>query len=217
LAILLKLTTITKILTIIAGIIFLISFFLPSHLTSVDFKTFIEFAENNQIGYGIYMLALFPLTLILTANKKYLTSLYLTTSLILTQYELFDDFVNFILNRHLSIFSIASTYHFYPFLIVASLLFWLTYKSIKAKSWYWYLSFIVIVFLIYILFNDNNCRIEFVSDMGIIKNDIRLWFSNCGTYYAWWTSIILQSIAIFSEIKYISNSAGNSPVAGASL
>ncbi|GAB3230111.1 hypothetical protein J0A67_16265 [Algoriphagus aestuariicola] len=193
-------TRTTQILIGIAVLIFLLSFFLPSRLTSYDFATIISFAKSNQIGYGIYGLLLFPIILLLILMKKYLIGIYLSTFLLLTQLDLIDHFIDFLADDG-SLLGIGATSILYPFLLVTFLFIWLIYKSIKSKKWTWYISFVVLVILTYLFLNDRNCTMEFVADMGFQKYDIGLWFSNCGTYYAWWTSAILIQIGLFNEIK----------------
>ncbi len=43
--------------------------------------------------------------------------------------------------------------------------------------------------------------VEFISDPGFWSFDLTLWFNNCGTYYAWWTSPILFNIGLYNEIR----------------
>ena len=174
---------------------------MPSRLTSYDFETIIRFAKSNQIGYGIYGLVLFPIILLFLSTKKYLIGIYLSTFLLVTQLDLIDHLIDFLTADDESLFGIGATSILYPFLFLVFLFFWLVYKSIKSKKWTWYISFIVLVILTYLFLNDRNCTIEFVADMGIQKYDIGLWFSNCGTYYAWWISAILINIGLFIEIK----------------
>ncbi len=194
-------TRTTQILIGIAIAVFLLSFFLPSRLTNYDFETIISFAKSNQIGYGIYGLLLFPIILLLILSKKYLIGIYLSTFLLVTQLDSIDHFIDFLAADNKSFFGIEATSILYPFLILTFLFIWLVFKSIKSKKWTWYISFIVLVILTYLFLNDRNCMIEFVADMEIQKYDIGLWFSNCGTYYAWWISAILINIGLFNEIK----------------
>ncbi|MFT4697381.1 MAG: hypothetical protein ACI9SJ_000502 [Flavobacteriaceae bacterium] len=191
-------TRTTKILAGISVLIFLLSFFLPSRLTNYDFATIISYAKNNQIGYSIYGLLFFPIVLLLILFKKYFIGICLSTFIILTQIDSFDRFLDFLTADNKSTIGIEDTY---PFLLVTSLVIYLVYKSVKSKKWNWYISFISLVILSYLIFNDRNCTIEFVEDMGFKKYDIGVWFSNCGTYYAWWTSAILINIGLFNEIK----------------
>jgi hypothetical protein len=176
------------------------SFFLPSILTSYDFATIVSFAKSNQIGYGIYGLLLFPIVLLLILIKKYLAGIYISTFFILTQLDSIDRFIDFFTADSESTIGIEYTY---PFVFVTAILTWLIYKSVKSKKWTWYLSFVAIIILSYVVYNDRNCMIEFVADMGFKNYDIRVWFTNCGTYYAWWTSSILINIGLFNEIKKI--------------
>jgi hypothetical protein len=194
-------TRTTQILIGFAILIFLLSFFLPSRLTNYDFATILSFAKNNQIGYGIYGLLLFPVILILILMKKHVIGIYVSTFLLLTQLDLIDHFIDFLSSNNESLLSIGSTSTLYPFLFVSLLFISLIFKSIKSKKWTWYISFIVLVILAYLFLNDRNCMVEFFADMGFVKYDIGLWFSNCGTYYAWWTSSILINIVLFIEIK----------------
>ena len=117
---------------------------------------------------------------------------------VLTQLDSIDRFIDFFTADSESTIGIG---YIYPFVIVSSILIWLIYKSVKTKKWTWYLSFVALVFLFYAIFNDRNCMIEFVADMGFKKYDIGVWFTNCGTYYAWWASAILINIGFFNELK----------------
>jgi hypothetical protein len=58
-----------------------------------------------------------------------------------------------------------------------------------------------VVLIAYLWTNQRNCRVEFIGDLGIVRNDLRLWFTNCGTYYAWWASCILLNTTIFRELR----------------
>lgn len=194
-------TRTTQVLTGIAILIFLLSFFLPSRLTSYDFATILSFAKSNQIGYGIYGLLLFPVILVFLLMKKYSIGIYVSTFLLLTQLNFFDHFTDFLSSNNESLLNIDSTSILYPFLLLTLLFIWFVFKSIQSKKWNWYISFITLVILAYLFFNDRNCMVEFVADTGFQKYDIGLWFSNCGTYYAWWTSSILINIGLFNEIK----------------
>ena len=163
-------TRTTQILTGVAAVIFLLSFFLPSRLTSNYFSTIVSFAKSNQIGYGIYGLIIFPIVLLLILTKKYLVGIYMSTFLILTQLDSIDRFIDFFTADSESTIGIGYTY---PFVLVTSILTWLIYKSVKTKKWTWYLSFVAIVFLSYVIFNDRNCMIEFVADISGISRLIK--------------------------------------------
>ena len=129
-------TRTTQILTGVAAVIFLLSFFLPSRLTSNYFSTIVSFAKSNQIGYGIYGLIIFPIVLLLILTKKYLVGIYMSTFLILTQLDSIDRFIDFFTADSESTIGIGYTY---PFVLVTSILTWLIYKSVKTKKWTWYL------------------------------------------------------------------------------
>lgn len=174
----------------------------------MDFETFLEFARANSIGYGIYALLLFPLILILILLKKHLTSVILSTILLISQLDLFDHFIDYILQDKEGFLDIGATSIGYPFLLISGLFIWLMYKSVTTKSLVWHTVFIAIVVMTYLWLNDRNCTTEFIGDIGKTKNDLGLWFSNCGTFYAWWTASILTNITILREIRY-KHTAGN--------
>lgn len=190
----------TQILTIIAGLIFLLSFFLPSRLTSYDLETIISFAKSNQIGYSLYVMILFPIAFGFLFCRKFKIAFIISIILILINSDQFESALNFILSDN-ELFGWGFVNRILPYLILCGLSIWLVYKSLNTNKWIWYFTFIGVTITSYLWLNDRNCTIEFFADYGIKRYDIPLWFNNCGTYYAWWIAPIILNIGLFNEIR----------------
>lgn len=190
----------TRILTIIAGLIFLLSFFLPSRLTSYGLETIISFAKSNQIGYSPYIALLFPIAFGFFLARKLKIAFITSAILIIINSDQFENSLNYILSDN-ELLGWGFVNRLLPYLILCGLSVWLVYKSLNTSKWSWYSTFVALTIASYIWLNDRNCTIEFVSDMGFKKYDLVLWFNNCGTYYAWWTAPILLNIGLFNQIR----------------
>jgi hypothetical protein len=177
-------------------LILLVSILLPSRLTSQGFETIIYFAKSNQIGFTPYILLLFPVALGLALTKNLKTAFAVSTILILTNTTLFEDFLyNFFHIADLTFLRLL------PFLAYATIFVITFYIMIRKANWTWYGAFICLQIISYLWVNDGNCTINFISDMGIQTYDLRVWFQNCGSYYAWWTAPILLNIGLFNELN----------------
>ena len=187
-----------------AILILIASIFLPSRLTSYDLETIILYAKNDQIGYSPYILLLFPISLILVLTKKLKAGFIGSTLLLLTNTTLFEDLLYVVFHKSDLTFLILLDRSL-PFLLYSAIFISLFYQVFQKKSWIWYGTFICILIASYIWLNDSNCTIKFISDMGIKTYDLKIWFQNCGTYYAWWTAPILLNIGLFNEIKTVAN------------
>ena len=188
-----------------ATLILIMSIFLPSRLTNYDFETIVSFAKTDQIGYLPYILLLFPISLGLVLTKKIKLAFIVSILLLLTNTTLFEDLLYFLLHSNDLTFLYALD-RAAPLLIYCAIFSWLIYQTLKRYSWIWYGGFICLIIVSYFWLNDSNCTIEFISDMGIKTNNIKIWFQNCGTYYAWWTAPILINIGLFNEIKTVAKS-----------
>lgn len=187
-----------------ATLILIASIFLPSRLTSYDLETIISFAKTYQIGFSPYILLLFPIALILVLTKKLKAGFIVSTFLLLTNTTLFEDLLYVVLHRpDLTFLDILN--RSLPFLIYTAIFTVLFYQVVKKNSWIFYGTFICILITSYFWLNDSNCTTKFISDMGIKTYDLRIWFQNCGTYYAWWTAPIFLNIGLFNEFKTIAN------------
>lgn len=193
-------TRLTQILTIIAGLIYFLSFFFPSRLASYDLGTISDFAKIYAIGYSPYIMLLFPILYVMLLFNRIWQTFKLSIILILINNGSFENALDFFVsNSEFSVWGFLS--RVLPYLTLIVLLIWLVTKSLKAKKWTWYFVFIAATVVSYLWFNDANCTILFVSDIGIKKNDLELWFTNCGTYYAWWSSPIIFNIGLFYQIR----------------
>ena len=200
-----KMTKKSKYIIGTATLILIASIFLPSRLTSYDLDTIISFAKTDQIGYAPYILLLFPIALGLTLTKRLKIAFIVSTFLLLTNTTLFEDLLSFILHyKDLTLFYTLDRAS--PFLIYCAIFTWLIYQTLKRDSWICYGIFICLIIASYIWLNNSNCTIKFISDMGMKTYDLRIWFQNCGTYYAWWTAPILLNIGLFNEIKTVASS-----------
>jgi hypothetical protein len=167
-------------------------------LTNEDFATILKFAHPSSIGYGIYaLILLFPFTVILVLLKKHLAGAISSTILLISQLDALDHFINIIIDGFFEYFHLSD----FGFLLISGLLIWLIFQSVTTKSLTWYCAFIAVILIAYLWTNQRNCRVEFIGDLGIIRNDLRLWFTNCGTYYAWWAACILLNTTIFRELR----------------
>ncbi len=188
-----------------ATLILIASTFLPSRLTSYDFETIISFAKTDQIGYVPYILLLFPIAIVLALTKKLNAAFIVSTVLLLTNTSLFEDLLYVLFHKpDLTLLLILD--RALPFLVYSAIFTGLIYVTLKKNSWKWFGAFISIIVVSYIWLNESNCTIKFISDMGIKTYDLRIWFKNCGTYYAWWTAPLLLNIGLFYEIKTVANS-----------
>ena len=194
----------TKYILGTATLILIISIFLPSRLTSYDFETIISFAKTDQIGYSPYILFLFPISLGLALTKKIKLAFIVSTILLLINTTLFEDLLYSLLHYYELTFLYALD-RATPFLIYCAIFTWLIHQTLKRDNWIWYGASICLIAVSYIWLNDRNCTIKFISDMGIKTWDLRIWFRNCGTYYAWWIAPILLNIGLFNEIKTVAN------------
>ena len=183
-----------------ATLILIASIFLPSRLTSYDFETIISFAKTDQIGYSPYILLLFPISLGLALTKELKLAFIVSTILLLINTTLFEDLLYFLLHYY-DLTYLYALDRAAPLLIYCAIFMWIIYQTLKRNSWIWYGAFICLIAVSYIWLNDSNCTVKFISDMGIKTYDLRVWFQNCGTYYAWWTAPILLNIGLFNEIK----------------
>lgn len=188
-----------------AALILMVSFFLPSRLTSNDWGTIVAFAKTGNIGFAPYILLLFPITFGLILTRKLTAAFIVSTILLLTNTTLFENLLCFIFNIPDKTF-LRSLDRVTPFLTYSAIFIGLIYKAFKKDSWVWYGIFICLMVVSYIWFNNNNCTLIFISDLGIRTSDFRIWFQNCGTYYAWWTASLLLNIGLFNEMK---TAAGN--------
>lgn len=187
-------------------LILLVSLLLPSRLMSYDFETIVSFSQTDGIGYTPYILLLFPITLILVLTKKLKAGFIVSTFLLLINTTLFEDLLYLVFHKSDLTFLILLDRSL-PFLLYTAIFMNLFYQVFKKNSWIWYGTFICILIVSYIWVNDSNCTIKFISDMGMKTYDLRIWFQNCGTYYAWWTAPILLNIGLFTEIKIVANQA----------
>ena len=187
-----------------ATLILIASIFLPSRLTSYDLETIISFAKTDGIGFVPYILLLFPITLILVLTKKLKAGYIVSTILLLINTTLFEDLLYAIFHKSDLTFLILLDRSL-PFLLYTAIFMGLFYPVFKKNSWIWYWTFICVLIASYIWVNDSNCTIKFISEMGMKTYDLRIWFQNCGTYYAWWTAPILLNIGLFNELKTLAN------------
>ncbi|PTB98041.1 hypothetical protein C9994_00350 [Marivirga lumbricoides] len=194
----------TKYIIGAATLILIISIFLPSRLTSHDLETIISFAKTDQIGYTPYILLLFPISFGLVLAQKLKLALITSTTLLLINTTLFENLLYFLLHNYDLTF-LNALERAAPLLIYCTIFIWLIYKAVKINSWRWYSAFICLIVVSYIWLNDINCTIKFILDMGIKTYDLRIWFQNCGTYYAWWTAPILLNVGLFYEVKTLVN------------
>ena len=187
-----------------ATLILIASIFFPSRLTSYDLETIISFAKTDGIGYAPYILLLFPITLILVLTKKLKAGFIVSTILLLINTTLFEDLLYVVFHKSDLTFLILLDRSL-PFLLYIAIFMGLFYQVFKKNSWIWYWTFICVLIASYIWVNDSNCTIKFISDLGMKTYDLRIWFQNCGTYYAWWTAPILLNIGLFNELKTVAN------------
>jgi hypothetical protein len=199
-----KMTKKSKYIIGAATLILIASIFLPSRLTSYDLKTIISFAKTDGIGYAPYILLLFPITLRLVLTKKLKAGFIVSTFLLLINTTLFEDLLYVVFHKSDLTFLILLDRSL-PFLLYTAIFMSLFYQVFKKNSWICYGTFICLLIASYIWVNDSNCTIKFISDMGMKTYDLRIWFQNCGTYYAWWTAPILLNIGLFNELKTVAN------------
>jgi hypothetical protein len=193
-------TRTTKTLIIISGLLFMLSFFLPSHLTSHSLEENIEFVKNNQVGYQVYIILFFPIAFYLFWKKHIKTSFYFSASFLILNNDLFEHVIDLFFNA--VPFWINGLLRFViPLLLITCIGIFFIKKSVKQSRHKWYLVFILFIIGFYFTVNDRSCMIEFVSDTGFKSYDLTLWFNNCGTNYAWWISPILFNIGLYNEIR----------------
>jgi len=175
------------------------SFFLPSRFLNYDFQTILKYAKSNQIGYQVYFLVIFPISLALLFFRNSKVVVYFSTAFLFINNDLFESSIDLIFNDY-PLWTTGLFRFIIPLIIVILVGLWLINKSLNKKSYLWYAAFLLLIIGFYLIINDRNCMIEFVSDMGFKKYDLSIWFSNCGTYYAWWLSGILLNIGIVIDL-----------------
>lgn len=192
-------TRTTQILLTISGFLFLLSFFLPSHLTSHSFEEIFGFAKQNQVGYQIYIILLFPVAFYLFWKKQIKISFYYSIFFIYLNNDLFESVIDLFFNA-IEFWSNGLLRFVIPFFLVILVGTFLVRTAVKQKNPKCYLVFILFISGFYLTVNHRYCMIEFISDMGFKSYNLMIWINNCGAYYAWWTSPILFNIGVYNQI-----------------
>lgn len=152
------------------------------------------------MGYQVYLILLFPLAFYLLWKNYINAAFYFSAIFIFLNNDLFESVIDLVFN---SIpFWTSGLFRFViPLLLVSIFGTFLLRRSLQRNSYWWYWRFIIFMIGFYLVVNDRNSRIEFISDVGFRKYDLILWFNNCGTYYAWWAAPILLNTGLFCQIQ----------------
>lgn len=185
---------------ICAIVLFGAGFFLPSILFSHEFSTILDYWQAYPVDYmGIFIL-LFPLVVVLVILGKNKISFYLSIALIYINNDLFEDIIAMVFGY----LNAGSKVWLIPAFIGLVIIGWVLVKeALKNRNLILYGIFILFAIVFYYFTIAVNCRFYFELDVAFITNDIAVWFENCGSYYAWWTSGIVLNIGIF--LKLIKN------------
>ncbi len=160
-----KMTRNPKYITGTAALILMVSFFLPSRLTSNDWGTIVSFAKTGNIGFTPYILLLFPITFGLILIGRLTAAFIVSTILLLTNTTLFENLLCFIFYIPDKTF-LRSLERATPFLIYSAIFTGLIYKAFKKDSWVWYGTFICLMVVSYIWFNNKIAPLYSISDIG---------------------------------------------------
>ncbi len=186
-------------LILTSGLLFMLSFFLPSHFTSHNLEAIIGYAKHNQVGYQVYIILFFPIAFYLLWKKQIKTTFYFSTSFLFLNNDLFESVIDLFFNA-IPIWTNGLLRFVIPFLLITWIGIFLIRKSVNQKSYRLYFIFILFIVGFYLTVNNRNCLTEFVSGTGYYSFNLNLWLNNCGAYYAWWTSPILFNFGLFNEI-----------------